>query len=182
MSADAVKKDLPPIVFELIGRVTSDWAGLEYLINECIWALALVPRPLGACITAQIFNTDGRIRALLALLKLRQADQRIIDAVNVFSEEMRGPSERRNRIVHDVWSAHEDTGAIFKMEITARNKLKFELQEIDIETIKADVKTVFDCVKKFLGIRNLIFSSLPSLPSIPLEVIHTTLGMHDHPL
>ncbi len=175
----SAKKELDPIVFELIGRATSDWSGLDYFISESIWALALTPPPLGACITAQIYTTDGRLRALLALLKIRQADQKLIDTVNDFANEIRGPAEKRNRIVHDIWTVHEDTGAMLKVEITAQRKLTFEVKEVDLSRLRKDVQDILDCVKRCKTIRDQIFAALPSLPRIPLQVLHTTLQIYD---
>jgi hypothetical protein len=58
------------------------WASLEYYINTSIWALADVEPAIGACMTAQMYTMNARLSALLALLKFRRADKKIIGRVN----------------------------------------------------------------------------------------------------
>ena len=54
-----------------LGLVAAMWAELEYQINEAIWELANVERWAGACITSQIFSPSARMRALTALIRVR---------------------------------------------------------------------------------------------------------------
>jgi hypothetical protein len=75
----SMPQDLPSEYYEIVGRVASDWAGLEYCINEAIWMTADVSPALGACMTAQIFNINGRLIALVALLKERGANGKLIN-------------------------------------------------------------------------------------------------------
>jgi len=117
--------------------------------------------------TAQIFNINGRLNALLALLKIRRASTKTIDAVNKFADEIRGPSERRNRIVHDPWGRNQTDGSTTKIEITANKKLKFEIVSVDLAEVKKDVDMIIDSVLKFVAIKKLIEAEIPTLPDIP---------------
>ncbi len=155
-------------VYELIGLVATDWAALEHYINESIWALAEVEPAYGACLTAQIYTIDGRLRALLALLKKRRADKRTITLVNKFAESARGPSDKRNRIIHDPWGFSPLDGSPSKIEITADKKLVFRLRDVDVAEIENDQRVIHDCVIKFIDIRDRIRAEIPSLPEIPL--------------
>ncbi len=155
-------------VYELIGLVATDWAALEHYINESIWALAEVEPAYGACLTAQIYTIDGRLRALWALLKKRRADKRTIALINQFAESARGANDKRNRIIHDPWGLSPLDGSPSKIEITADKKLVFRLREVDIAEIENDQKAVHACVIKFIGIRDQILAEIPSLPEIPL--------------
>ncbi|MCH7540335.1 MAG: hypothetical protein IH999_08070 [Proteobacteria bacterium] len=154
-------------VLALIGRATANWATLEFYINEVIWGLAETPPAYGACITAQIFTIDGRLKALLALLKLRRANTKTIKSVNRFVEAARGPSEKRNRMAHDAWGFGTKSGAPSKIEVTADKKLVFRLRAVDINELKKDVREIEECVVRFVGIRDQILAELPSLPDIP---------------
>ena len=87
-----ISEDIPPEFYELVGRAASDWASLELLVNDCIWALSGTPWGAGACVTAQIYALDGRMRALVALLKLRRANE-LAKKVNSFHEKSRCASE-----------------------------------------------------------------------------------------
>lgn len=159
---------LDPRLLNLVGVAATEWAALEHLINDVIWAVAEVQPAYGACITAQIFNIDGRLRALLALLKLRRGSKSLLARVNRFAEDVRGPSERRNRIVHDPWMRRED-GPTTKLEITANRTLRFAIRDVDLDDVKKDVDSIIDIVRAFVKIRDDIIAALPTLPEIPHE-------------
>ena len=163
------KSELPPDFSAYIQRIATDWGALEFHINECIWWLANVRPGLGACITSQIYTLDGRLNALLALLKLRRAPQSLIDNLNRLWERAREPAEIRNRTLHDPWATGIYTGQVRRLEITARRTLKFGFKDIKIESLKNDHEKVRACVFSFLAFRNEVKAALPSLPDIPDE-------------
>ena len=72
--------DLPPAALRSIGAIATDWSALEFRISDLTWRLAAVYPALGACITAQIYTFNARVDALIALLRLRQADTKLIAA------------------------------------------------------------------------------------------------------
>ena len=104
----------------------------------------------------------------MALLKKRRADKRTITLVNKFAESARGPSDKRNRIIHDPWGFSPLDGSPSKIEITADKKLVFRLRHVDIAELEKDQRAVHDCIIKFVGIRDRILAEIPSLPEIPL--------------
>ena len=79
--SDTLPEELNPDYAILIGRVASSWSAVEANINFATWAVAGIAPALGACMTAQINSLDGRLRALLALLKLRRAPASLIKNV-----------------------------------------------------------------------------------------------------
>jgi hypothetical protein len=157
--------DIPDNFTKRIGQIAADWGALEFQINEMIWNLAAVFPVLGACITAQIYNVNGRLDALIALLRARQASEELISRVHKFQEKVREASERRNRIIHDAWTV---VGAeTFRLEVTARGKLNFDLVKImdtDLAKNQADIRMWVD---RFGEICNQILDALPTLPGIP---------------
>ena len=162
---------LDPALLNLIGHAATQWATLEFYINDLIWKLTGTAPALGACVTSQIPSIDGRLRSLLSLLKLREASSKTIQSVNKFSENVRGPSDKRNKLVHDVWTRNENMETS-KLQITANKSLVFKLTKIEIKDIKSDVDDVIDCVGKFTDIRKSILSELPTLPKIPEKALH----------
>jgi len=157
------KREMPPQFARYISRIAVDWAALEFHINELIWALAKVEPGLGACITAQIFSLDARLKALVTLLKIRRVDQRLIDSVKKFSNGCREELEIRNRTLHDAW-ARKGNGEWARLEITARHSLKFEFITVSVEDLKRDYEKVRNCVLAFRTIRSAVLGALPSLP------------------
>jgi hypothetical protein len=55
--------------YTAIGRVASSAAAFESVIASYIWKLGKIDDELGACITSQISCFDGKIKALIAILR-----------------------------------------------------------------------------------------------------------------
>lgn len=157
---------------EIIGKAASDWATLEFLMNNLIWTLADVPPAYGACLTAQIYSIDGRIKALLSLLELRKADKTSMGRVKKFADAVRGPAEKRNRLVHDPWGFGINTGEPSKIEVTANRRLVFKMRRMAIADMAKDGIAVAEAVGTFLLIRDHILSVLPSWPEISPSELH----------
>jgi hypothetical protein len=149
------------------------WTFLEYYINTSIWALANVSPALGACMTSQIYTMNARLSALIALLKLRQADQKLIAKVNKFAEHVRDAQDARNRIAHDMWLLDtHNPGKMGKMRVTADKALKFNIKSVELDDLKADVQKINARRLEFSAIRLEITNALPTLPGIPHQELH----------
>jgi hypothetical protein len=94
-------------IYNLVGRVASEWAHLEHLLDLIISELADLPSPRMACVTAQLMGVWPRYNCILALLKHRSSSntklEKFIGDLNSISGGSRTISERRNRIIHDPW-------------------------------------------------------------------------------
>jgi len=121
--------------------------------------------------TSQIFTIDGRLRALLALLKVRQADQTIVKKVNKFVEYIRGPSEIRNRTIHDPWGNQQD-GSVTQFEITANKSLTFRIKKVEVSELESRRDQTYQCIQKYIEIKEAIEAALPTLPKIPHSELH----------
>jgi hypothetical protein len=152
-----------------IAHAALDFGTLEYQANDVIWRLASIHTALGACITAQIFTLDNRLKAILALMKLRQMDQKLIDRVNRFSERVREANELRNRILHDMWLISGDRKSMSQLEVTAKGQLSYKLKKIEIEELKNDCAKIRERHDEFNEIRYDIADAIASLPPIPRE-------------
>lgn len=159
---------LNPEFLQTIGLIARDWGALEYLINQAIWRLSNTYPALGACVTAQIFTVDGRLKALASLLKIRRADKKLIDRLNKFTEAVRTPTVLRNRNIHDLWATSvRDKNTAYRIQITAQHKLSFERIEVTIDSLKSDHKKIHECLKQFGRIHDAILAAAPTLPGIP---------------
>jgi|ERR1700735_1255318 hypothetical protein len=167
------EKDIPfdfaPGFDNQIAHAAASWAQIEYYINSSIWALADVAPGLGACMTSQIGSLHGRLNALLALMKLRQVNQKLIDRVNKFSEDSREPQDLRNRICHDLWLRDEGrpNDRMARLEIVANRKLSFEIVRIELDGLKDDLAKIAKVRETMHYIREAIFAAIPTLPEIP---------------
>jgi hypothetical protein len=157
-----------PEYAESIAHIASNWATLEFYINDTIWTVAGLDRPTGACITSQIYTIQGRLAALLALLKLRRAPNALIAKVNKYSESIRGPQEMRNRVVHDVWLMdNHNPDTMGRLETTAPKKLSFKVQDVPLSELRDIQQTLSKVRAEASDLRLEIVAALPSFPGIP---------------
>lgn len=167
MTEDTPKSASPTLdlqLYTLVGNIASDWATLEYMVNECIWSAAMVDEQLGACITAQIFSLPPRLESLVLLLRARGASEKLASKLNDFIQNSRGPTEIRNRAVHDPLGVHSDDGTTRQLQITARGKLVFQLRELDPYQLLKDRDTVGQFLERFMSLRDEIKSEISTLP------------------
>ena len=167
--------EFPPEFAQCISQVIACWSTLEYNIDMSIWHLAGVYPAVGACITSQIFTLDGRLKALLALLKLRKASDALVSRVNKFSERVRKPLEIRNRITHDTWGQNPETKKMAQLNIGAKGILTYGFKPIAIEVLQEDLQTVRTAMKESADIREAIENALPTLPEIHLRELQPTV-------
>jgi hypothetical protein len=150
---------------DCVAKVAANWSALEYMINATIWELAEVRPSLGACLTAQIGTVQARLSALLALMKLRRVDTKLLKKVNRFAERVRGPNELRNRIIHDQWvNDRINPEQMGRIEIVAPKALTMEIKPITIEALREDLEKISECRFEFGALRNEIRGVLPTLP------------------
>jgi len=160
---------------EGIAQIISCWSALESNINMAIWHLAGVYPAIGACLTEQIFNLENRLRALLALLKLRQAPDQMVSRVNKFLKHSRKAHDIRNRVAHHTWHQNIETKKMRQLEIGARGTLAYGFKPIEPGDIKANVAEVKKLMREASDIRDAIEIALPTLPEIPLGELHPTV-------
>jgi hypothetical protein len=157
-------------LYKEVGLLASDWAMLEFMVNECIWRVANVAPVLGACITAQVFTLDGRLKALISLLRLRGFDEKkLVKRVNTFSEEVRSALEKRNRAIHDPMVVSLETQEIRRLEVTSQKRPKFETVPISLEELGKDRSLILKFCNQVADFRSEIEETLPTLPEIPLK-------------
>jgi hypothetical protein len=171
-SPDNLGIDFPDEYSQGIAKVISFWSCLESHINMSVWHLAGVYPAIGVCLTEQIFTLDGRLKALLALLKLRRAPDDLVRRVNKFSERVRRSQEIRNRVVHDTWHQGAVTKEMVQLKIGAKDTLSYGFKKIAIEDLISDQETVRRSMVEALELRNSIEDALPTLPEIPLGELH----------
>jgi hypothetical protein len=154
-----------PIEFaDCVAKVAANWSAM---INATIWELADVRPSLGACMTAQIGSVQARLAALIALMRLRGVNAKLLRKVNRFAERVRAPQELRNRIIHDQWvNDRHRPEQMGRIEIVAPRALTMEIKPVTIEELRADLEKISDCRFEFGAIRHEIRGALPTLPQM----------------
>src|SRR5258708_32921430 len=147
-------------LYLLVGNIASDWATLEYMINDCIWAAAKLDEQLGACVTSKIFSLPSKLEALVLLLRARDASGTLQSDLNRFIQDSRGPSEVRNRACHDPMGINEETGKHQQLQITGQGKLVFELRDLDPMQLIKDRDKISTFLDRFMTLRERIKAEL----------------------
>lgn len=164
-----------PEYADCIANVASSWATLEYHISSAIWGICKLEPVAGACVTSQIYTVQGKLSALLALLKLHQAPEALVTRVNKFSERVRGPQEMRNRIIHDIWLVNNfDSSVMGRLEVTAPKKLSFKAADVQLTELQQQLASISEARTEAYEIRKAIQAALPTLPGIPSSELHPT--------
>lgn len=70
--------------YAAIGKVALSWAAFEQMISYAIWTLADIDPSGGACITAQVINSDRLLNAVSALLHLKGATDKMLKPLDKF--------------------------------------------------------------------------------------------------
>jgi hypothetical protein len=174
MFARPSETELAPEFYQAIGRVATEWALLEFLIDEAIWRLAGLSQETGACITSHLQSANRRMQALIALVRLRGGLPSHITSLNKTSSRMDELARMRNRFIHDTWSHREETGAHYRLNITAERMLDLAYKPVTQEELAQFVTDVLAARTVFLAVMQSAYFVLgidpehvPSLPRPP---------------
>jgi hypothetical protein len=142
-------------IHALVGRVASEWAHVEHLLDLIIWQLAKVEEPIGACLTGQMLGSFARITAIQALCINRKLGPEIIKKVQELSKKMKGSQDRRNRILHDAWYVGDTTG-LEQYRSMARDEFESGFKPIDEDYLKQTLEKISRRVADIHDLRNAI--------------------------
>jgi hypothetical protein len=85
-----------------IGKVTSEWPYIDYLLERLIWEVAGVNSATGRRITTHI-GPELRIDILESLTDLKLSDKTLKKELKAIVKELRDLKGKRNNIVHALW-------------------------------------------------------------------------------
>jgi hypothetical protein len=155
-----------PAYAQAIGYIAITWSAVEYNVNTAIWGLAGVPSGIGACLTAQLYSFDSRMKALVSLMHLKRLKESLVKEANRLHEDSRGPLELRNRAVHDYWVWNE-VGEIYRLEATAAKKLSLKPIPVSLADLESQRQALMKLAERSGTLSQRIYAALPSLPEIP---------------
>jgi hypothetical protein len=129
--------------YALVGRVASEWAHLEHILDTTIWGLLGVTDVLAACVTSQIMGVPGRCKAVMTLSAAQGLDEAIWG--KPFRQLMSSSydtSDWRNRYVHDFWVIPEP-GKATQFRAMPYKDQRFGLVEVS----KADIDRTLEKIR-----------------------------------
>jgi hypothetical protein len=134
--------------YAAIGRVAAGWAFLEALVDTWSMELAGLSTQPGVCLTSQIAGIARKLDAFISLARLRPISDALVKDLNDFAKLARGLSEKRNRLVHDVWY-FDHPNPPEHLEATARKVLRFEYIPQTTEQILEFVRKIDQASDRF---------------------------------
>ncbi len=173
---------MPPTVIEIlpggiaeghyaaIGKVASNWAVLERLIDSAIWGLSGADDEEGACLTAQLTSIGRRLDVFNSLIRLRKGSAELMGQINTFARKANEAARRRNRIVHDPWVAERHTLVPHRFQITADPVPVFRYKAVPTYEVLVVVEEIADLINEFDRlVREGVIRELGPLHKTPLE-------------
>jgi hypothetical protein len=112
-----------------IGRVAHASSVLETLLDTTITDLLRADAEAAQCLIAQFIGPERRVKAMVALARLRGAGEDLVKKLNQFGGRCSDVGTRRNRVIHDVVVVSTKTGRTFRASGTADRKLDYGWRE-----------------------------------------------------
>jgi hypothetical protein len=164
--AFALHQRLPPEhpIHSLIGQIASDWAAVEHLLDLIIWQLAKLDEETGACITAQVMGSFPRMLTIIALCERRGLDASILNQARDLVGKMKGPQDRRNRILHDAWFVEANSGQTEQFKSMAKEELLYGFHPVDEAYVRETLAKIGRRIEMAGKLRNAIMDALSSSP------------------
>ncbi len=157
---------IPDEIYTAIGKVATNWATLETLMDSVLWRIASVDDSVGACFTAQFSGIGPRFRVLEALLDIRLSGHNLGPRIKELSRQAQKQNDLRNRTIHDPLSFHVETNEPTRLQISAHPKLVFRQIPISVEKINEVVDGIVHLINDFDSfVRNDIAPVIAPLPS-----------------
>ena len=148
--------------YAAIGKVASEWAYLELVVDGYSAQLAKVEESFGTCLTAQISGIARKLEAHIALVRLRSGEF-FAKRLNKFAVKARELSERRNRIVHDPWSIDEN-GFPHRYEASARKIHKQQMVYVSTSQVLLLYRDIEIAIDEFIALNKEILAHVEPSP------------------
>jgi hypothetical protein len=155
--------------YRAIGHVAVRWSRLEADIATQLWRLADVQNGPGACLTAQIAGVSRLLDALISLVVFRGGSTALVAKLHKFSAKSHGLVEKRNRVIHDVWTF--DPPGPIRHEVKAKGRLIWEERPEPAATVEAVAVEIVRHTTAFYDLAREIAAEqlMPSLRNRPAK-------------
>jgi hypothetical protein len=134
---------LPPNhpLYARIGRVASEWAHIEHILDLIIWKLADIHDKQGACITSQILGVTPRCKAIGALGASRLSAN-LLKKFRKLASDSFAVSDLRARIIHDPWYIEQVSGKTGQFKAMPASDLRYGIQDVGVSEINDTIAKI----------------------------------------
>lgn len=149
--------------YALVGRVASEWAHLEHIVDLTTWELLGVDNRLAACMTAQYPGLPARCNAVCSLGIARGLTKEQVKPFRNLKNEAYDEADWRARWVHDPWFVQEGTQPAQFRAMPAVDP-RFGLQAISEDEIQETIREIKALQQQARNARKAVLDALASLP------------------
>lgn len=134
---------LPPNhpLYVRIGRVASEWAHIEHILDLIIWKLADIHDKQGACITSQILGVNPRCKAI-ATLGAGRLSPNLLKKFRTLASDSFVVSDLRARILHDPWYIEQVSGKTCQFKAMPASDPRYGIQDVDESEIDKTITKI----------------------------------------
>ena len=158
---EQLPKDHP--IYNAIGRVASDWAYYELILDDIIRSLVGVSGDLVTSITAQMMGINNRLNAIKALCIVQNISKKTQEKIDSIRNNSFIPLENRNRIVHDPWFLDPITSETAQFKSMPAKEMKYGVKPVDAKFIDDTLKMIADRITEASKFHERILDELVTL-------------------
>lgn len=154
--------------YALVGRVASEWAHLEHILDLTIYDLAnsrvkgsVLPANVLACIKSQIMGVGPRCKAIILLATpcgLGKED--VVRPFNALMNAAYKPADQRARFVHDPWYMDTESKAPAQFRAMPYSDPLYGYKEITQTEAEQTIDKIRDLQHRASKLRSTVLDAL----------------------
>ena len=152
--------------YATVGRVASEWAHLEHILDLVIWDLvAYRAGGLGsnvvACITSQIMGVGPRCKAIVSLGSIYHlSEKKVLKPIRTLMGDLYVVADERARVIHDPWYMDKDSKVPAQFRAMPYSDKRYGLKDINDKEIEATITKIKALQVRASDLRNVVLSEL----------------------
>jgi hypothetical protein len=156
-------RNLPQDLLAAMGLMTASAAHTESCVDEAITGCLGIDYEYGQAVTTHL-TMPLRFSILRSAAEIRIDDLDALDVLDVLLDRLDEAFKKRNAVVHHGWCRDTETGSVFMVKETARQRVEIEAIPMSADQVRSDALFVYDAgmaLFLFLKAHNL----LPPFPT-----------------
>ncbi len=153
--------------YALVGRVASEWAHLQHILDLAIWDMLGTRPEQAACVTSQIMGVGPRCHAVALLGVQLNVPKDVLKLFKALRSDSFSVADWRNRWVHDPWYHEVPSGKVFQFRAMPAVDPRYGQHEISEEEVKETISRIKALQETALKARAALADALRTLREKP---------------